>query len=526
MKLERNEGATHHFLTVSQLIRHIVATMLVLLFVQANSHAQAPPAGAVECAKESERCNFSGTGDVSYGAGDKWITKTATDGINCGVAAFGKDPAPNVLKTCKIVAVATKCAEEGAPCIFTGTRTIRYGANGIWAEKVATGAIHCGVAGFGRDPVPNVLKQCYIVPPTIPNKLSSFSMIFASDPQYAFCVSKACKEGPKDSKTANQWHSMAIGKLNVAVDSQGLVINGDLTNTMDDYQIDLFESLYASKYVIYPGLGNHDYQNYTAYNLGKKDSESWGTYDGNAVSRYGGQLNLMLYFAKTVRANKNIQGFDWKDSDYWNRSGSMAYYWDIGDYRFVQLNNFPPFAYKFSNYASRKVGNENYDIQSSLPWLRKLLSTSKDKKVILNMHSINSTDCFGLFDYDGDGKYQPGGYSQPQWKTGALEFGRMLGENLNVVAIFAGHVHHFVGDQSFQNNGTLESIGTSAQYDRRNARNEVMAGQAVPVLFSGSAEYNLLLSVKFEPTKITAQPYRTVNGNATSIGTAKVITVK
>lgn len=534
MKLERKERVTNYFPTVSQFIRNTVAIMIVLLFVQASSHAQAPPTGAVECAKESERCKFSGTGDVSYGAGDKWISKTATDGINCGVAAFGKDPAPNVLKTCKIVTVATKCAEEGAPCIFTGTRTIRYGANGTWAEKTATGAIYCGVAGFGRDPVPNVLKQCYIVPPTIANKLSSFSMIFASDPQYPYCENKPCQNGPKDSKTANQWHSMAIGKLSVSnPDTQGVVINGDLTNTMDDYQIDVFESLYASKYVIYPGLGNHDYQNYTAFNLGQKDSESHGTYDGNAISTYGGQLNLMQYFAKTVRANKNIQGFDWNDSGYWDKSGSLAYYWDVGDYRFVQLNNFPPFAYKFSNFASRKAGNENFDIQSSLPWLRTLLSKSKDKKVILNMHSINSVDGFGMFDVSsiknekGDWVSQKGAYSQLRWLAGALEFGRLLGENLNVVAIFAGHLHSYVGDQYFDDkDGALKSLDTTAQYDRRNAKNEVIANQAVPVLFSGSAEYNLLLSVKFEPTKITAQPYRTLNGNATSIGTAKVITVK
>jgi hypothetical protein len=348
-------------------------------------------------------------------------------------------------------------------------------------------------------------------------------MIFASDPQYAFCESKACKEGPKDSKTANQWHSMAIGKLAGSyADYQGVVINGDLTNAMRWEHIDVFESLYASKYVIYPGLGNHDYQNYTA----ASNDTIWGPYDGNATSPHGTLLNLLQYFAKTVRANKNIQGFDWNDSGYWDKSGSLAYYWDVGDYRFVQLNNFPPFAYKFSNYASRKAGNENFDIQSSLPWLRTLLSKSKDKKVVLNMHSINSTDCFGSFDSDANGKYQAGGYSQPQWKTGALEFGRILGENLNVVAIFAGHVHHFVGDQHFSDNGTLSSIGDSGTYNRRNARNEVLAGQAVPVLFSGSAEYNLLLSVKFEPTKITAQPYRTVNGNATSIGIAKVITVK
>ncbi len=57
------------------------------------------------------------------------------------------------------------CAKEGQRCQFTGTRTVRYGANGIWAEMTATNGIACGVAGFGKDPVPNVLKQCYLVAP-------------------------------------------------------------------------------------------------------------------------------------------------------------------------------------------------------------------------------------------------------------------------------------------------------------------------------------------------------------------------
>jgi hypothetical protein len=57
------------------------------------------------------------------------------------------------------------CAKEGERCQFTGTRTVRYGANGIWAETTATNGVTCGVAAFGRDPVPNVLKQCYLVAP-------------------------------------------------------------------------------------------------------------------------------------------------------------------------------------------------------------------------------------------------------------------------------------------------------------------------------------------------------------------------
>jgi hypothetical protein len=416
------------------------------------------------------------------------------------------------------------CAKEGERCQFAGTRTVRYGANGIWAEKTAYNGVTCGVADFGKDPVPNVLKSCYIVSPPAKN-LSTFQMIFASDPQYAFCDSPICKNGPKDSKTANQWHSMAIGKLSVAnPDTQGLVINGDLTNAMRWEEIDVFESLYASKYVIYPGLGNHDYQNYTA----ASNDTIWGPYDGNATSPHGTLLNLLQYFAKNVRANKNIQGFDWNDSDYWNKSGSFAYFWDIGDYRFIQLNNFPAFAFKFSNYASRKVGNENFDIQSSLPWLKSVLSKSKNKKVILNMHAINTTtNGFGMFDYDTEGKPRRGAYSQIQWLVGALEFGRILGENPNVIAIFGGHAHSRVGDQYSNDNGNLNSLPSElANYDRRNARNEVMTGQAVPVLYSGSAEYNMLLSVKFEPTKITAQPYRTLNGTPTPIGTARVIVVK
>lgn len=466
MKLERKENAIYSFLTGSKFIRNTVATMIVLpLFV-----------------------------------------------LLCVQAINAQVPSNYEL-----------CAKEGERCQFAGWRTVRYGANGIWAEKTAYNMVDCGVAAFGKDPVPNVLKSCYLVSPPAKN-LPTFHMIFASDMQYPFCENEPCKNGPKDSKTANQWHSMAIGKLSVSnPGTQGLVINGDLTNTMRWEQIDVFESLYASKYVIYPGLGNHDYQNYTA----ASNDTIWGIYDGNATSPHGTLLNLLQYFAKTVRANKDIQGFDWNDSGHWDKSGSLAYYWDVGDYRFIQLNNFPAFAFKFSNFASRKAGNENFDIQSSLPWLRSVLSKSKNKKVILNMHSINSSDGFGTFDWStkdakGDRHYQKGAYSEPQWRDGALEFGRILGENPNVVAIFGGHLHHLVGDQQFNDDGTITSIGNST-YDRRNARNEVMAGQAVPVLFSGSAEYNLLLSVKFEPTKITAQPYRTLNGNATPIGTAKVI---
>ncbi len=122
---------------------------------------QSPPS-SIDCAKEGERCAFLGTADVSYGAGSNWITKTATKSIHCGVAGFGKDPAPNVLKTCVIV--PKKCATEGVRCDFDGVRTVTFGANGKWRTKTFKNGVDCNVDTFG-DPNNGVLKNCYLTTP-------------------------------------------------------------------------------------------------------------------------------------------------------------------------------------------------------------------------------------------------------------------------------------------------------------------------------------------------------------------------
>src|SRR5436190_23722225 len=119
MSLERKERATNHFLTVSQSIRNTVATMivptlLVLLFLQASSNAQVPSNYEL-CAKEGERCQFTGTRTVRYGANGIWAETTATNGITCGVAAFGRDPVPNVLKQCYLGAPIGAQAQADKP---------------------------------------------------------------------------------------------------------------------------------------------------------------------------------------------------------------------------------------------------------------------------------------------------------------------------------------------------------------------------------------------------------------------------
>jgi len=153
----------HNMRTKSILHRLLTGLVLLVAYVCFQPAAQAQAPADITCSGEGERCWFPGTADVSYGAGTRWVTKTLRGGFNCGLNTFGSDPAPGTLKTCKIVSPV--CAVEGKPCDFKGTRTVKYGARGTFATKTFKDGVICGVAAFGRDPVPNVLKQCYLSAP-------------------------------------------------------------------------------------------------------------------------------------------------------------------------------------------------------------------------------------------------------------------------------------------------------------------------------------------------------------------------
>jgi len=60
------------------------------------------PGGYAFCANEGERCSFSGTKDVAYGANGSYTVKQGVrGGIDCNNNVFG-DPAPGVFKACYI----------------------------------------------------------------------------------------------------------------------------------------------------------------------------------------------------------------------------------------------------------------------------------------------------------------------------------------------------------------------------------------------------------------------------------------
>jgi hypothetical protein len=124
------------------------------------------PAGYTLCAVEGGSCATGGTRVVGYGAGSYAYTASASS-TPCTNAAFGGDPAANVLKSCYLAPLGgpagyTQCAAEGGTCTFSGTAEVAYGQNGAFRFQVATGSVACTTAAFGSDPLYGVAKNCYV----------------------------------------------------------------------------------------------------------------------------------------------------------------------------------------------------------------------------------------------------------------------------------------------------------------------------------------------------------------------------
>ncbi|MEJ0002036.1 MAG: DUF4832 domain-containing protein [bacterium] len=122
----------------------------------------APTVTWTYCADETNTCTFTGTKQVRYGANGSYVYKTLPSPVACTNAVFG-DPAVGVTKTCYYASspsFTTYCAPEGKTCSFSGTKQIRYGANGSYSYKTFTSSTPCTNAVFG-DPLPGTNKACY-----------------------------------------------------------------------------------------------------------------------------------------------------------------------------------------------------------------------------------------------------------------------------------------------------------------------------------------------------------------------------
>lgn len=115
------------------------------------------------CAAEGGDCVLRGAGRVRFGADGRYNTRQVQDRVACNVSTF-RDPAPGQPKICEYEEVGPvwrPCASEGDICRFEGTQTVRYGVNGRYAERTATGSMACHNGSFG-DPAPGVAKQCEV----------------------------------------------------------------------------------------------------------------------------------------------------------------------------------------------------------------------------------------------------------------------------------------------------------------------------------------------------------------------------
>ena len=121
------------------------------------------------CAPEGGVCAFTGTTEVRYGADGTYVYQTFTDGTACNNAVFG-DPIFGTRKSCAIRILPaptewTVCAAEGSVCPFSGTREVRYGADGAYVYQTLANGTACTNAVFG-DPIYGTVKACAIrIPP-------------------------------------------------------------------------------------------------------------------------------------------------------------------------------------------------------------------------------------------------------------------------------------------------------------------------------------------------------------------------
>ncbi|MGW6933554.1 alpha-L-rhamnosidase-related protein [Lentzea sp. NPDC054927] len=126
------------------------------------------PSGYTLCATEGQTCTPNGTQVLAFGAGN-YEYKTINGPTRCDVPAFGKDPAPSVLKSCYLAPAggpsgAAKCANEGDVCRVDGKHTVAFGANGAFRFMTVNGTAKCTATAFGSDPLQDATKSCYVLP--------------------------------------------------------------------------------------------------------------------------------------------------------------------------------------------------------------------------------------------------------------------------------------------------------------------------------------------------------------------------
>jgi parallel beta-helix repeat protein len=112
---------------------------------------------------------------VRYGNNGTYFYATFTGGVSCNNGVFG-DPLFGTAKNCEYGNGTSQssssstttptnntswnyCASEGGQCNFSGTREVRYGANGNYSYGIFSNGVSCNNGVFG-DPLFGTAKNC------------------------------------------------------------------------------------------------------------------------------------------------------------------------------------------------------------------------------------------------------------------------------------------------------------------------------------------------------------------------------
>ena len=254
---------------------------------------------------------------------------------------------------------------------------------------------------------------------------TSVTMIVAADPQFFWGGHDLSVETNQAQINAMNSFLNPINRLSwpsalpegggVPVEEPlGVIINGDLTAFFHGKEFNEYKNFFHENlnYLIFPGLGNHDYCN-----------------NADVCYRNGCAKDAIQYIKETLTGD-DIFYFNQALENSYDES-SLAYSFKIGNFHFFQLHNKPSY--------SNKSGE---DISCSLQWLEKKLgSIPNGEKAIINVHdgygALNDSACY-LY-----GKY---GELVPQ-NVNTKDCFRTIVERYSskIIGIFAGHLHNSFG---------------------------------------------------------------------------------
>jgi cytolysin (calcineurin-like family phosphatase) len=226
---------------------------------------------------------------------------------------------------------------------------------------------------------------------TIENFTSTdhFYVAVVGDPQLYWkcsapdCIDNALEDSAEyHGSLSNKWQVQSLNSLITTLGNQfyGVIINGDLTAFGHKDEYDAYLYFYESilKGVVFPGLGNHDYEN----NIND-------CFENNCALRMIRYMKDKINSLPVSRHDMTVSGTTYvfpQNVKTW--SGSFAYSWDVGNIHFIQLNNYPHYETSFEGWNFEKARRDYVTVTSALTWLQNDLAAADaaGKKIIINVH--------------------------------------------------------------------------------------------------------------------------------------------